>query len=88
MSGYRKVLWVLGCYEKSQGSTALRLYLIGATDEVEAHRKAGIILRKQPNLWFDSLERETRYLEIYPVEQLLHEKTTITIYAQQYYREP
>jgi hypothetical protein len=87
MAGYRKVLWVLGCYEKSQGNTALRLYLIGAVDEVEAHQKAGIILRKQPNLWFDSLERDTKYLEIYPAEQLLHEKTTITIYDRQYYGE-
>lgn len=88
MAGYRKILWVLGCYEKSQGASALRLYLIGAADEVEAHRKAGIILRKQPNLWFDSLERETTYLDIYPAEQLLNAETTITIYGQQYYREP
>lgn len=87
MAGYREVLWVMGCYEKSRGSTALRLYLIGAADEIEAYRKAGIILRKHHNLWFDSLERDTGYLEIYPAEQLLHEKTTFTIYAQQYYRE-
>lgn len=88
MAGNGKVLWVMGCYERSQESTALRLYLIVAADEVEAHRKAGIILRKHRNLWFDSLERDTGYLAIYSAEQLLNRATTITIYDQQYYLEP
>lgn len=88
MAGNGRVLWMMGCYERGQESTALRLYLIVAADEIEAHHKAGIILRKHRNLWFDSLERDTDYLTIYSAEQLLNRETTITIYDQQYYQEP
>ncbi len=77
----------MGCYEKHPNGDILRLYLLWATNEVQAHRKAGIILRKHQNLWFDTLEQGAGFLDIYPVEQLLSERTTVTIYDQQYYQE-
>ena len=83
----KEALWVMGCYEKSTEGEILRLYIIGAKNELDAHRKAGIILRKNRNLWFDTLEEGAKYLQLYPPEQLHNEKTTITIYDQQYYKE-
>jgi hypothetical protein len=84
MAGDQKTLWVMGCYECG----TLRLYVIGAHNELEAHHKGGIILRKHHNLWFDSLEEGAKYLEIYPAEQLHDEQTTLTFYDQRYYEEP
>jgi hypothetical protein len=88
MTSNKEALWVMGCYEKSDEGDILRLYIIGAKNELDAHCKAGIILRKHGNLWFDTLEKGTKYLQLYPPKQLHNEKTTITIYDQNYYQEP
>jgi hypothetical protein len=88
MASSKEALWVMGCYEKSNEGEILRLYIIGAKNELEAHHKAGIILRKNRNLWFDTLEEGAKYLQLYPPEQLHDERTTLTIYDQNYYKEP
>ncbi len=88
MTSNKEALWVMGCYEKSTKGDILRLYIIGAKNELDAHRKAGIILRKHRNLWFDTLEEDAKYPQLYPPEQLHDERTTITIYDQHYYQEP
>jgi hypothetical protein len=88
MTTDREALWVMGCYEKSAEGDILRLYIIGAKNELEANHKAGIILKKHRNLWFDTLEEGAKYLQLYPPEQLHDERTTITIYNQDYYKEP
>ncbi|HEU5379908.1 MAG TPA: hypothetical protein VFV38_31180 [Ktedonobacteraceae bacterium] len=84
MASQQEAIWVMGCYERG----ILRLFLIGARNELEAHHKGGIILRKRQNLWFDSLEEGAKYLEIYPPEQIHDKETTVTMYDQRYYEEP
>ncbi len=69
----------MGCSEHRE-QNILRLFVIGATTEIEAHRKAGIILRKNPSLWFDSLQEGAAYYDLYTREQLGDERTSMTIY--------
>lgn len=73
----------MGCFERD----ILRLFVIEAHTEIGAHRKAGIILRKNRSLWFDSLQEGAAYLDLYTGEQLNDERTSITIYDPSYYCE-
>ncbi len=76
-------LWVMGCFERD----ILRLFVIIACTEIEAHYKAGIILRKNRTLWFDSLQEGREYYDLYSGEILNDERTSMTIYEPGYYGE-
>jgi hypothetical protein len=84
MASHRERLWIMGGFERG----ILRLFVIGAHTEIEAHCKAGIILRKNRSLWFDSLQEGAAYLDLYTGEQLNDERTSMTIYEPSYYAEP
>ncbi len=83
MASHCERLWIMGCFERD----ILRLFVIRARTEIEANRKAGIILRKNRTLWFDSLQEGRTYFDLYSGKILNDERTTMTIYDPVYYTE-